>query len=68
MHADKLDGRITNPLHVPMAEQWRVEQDAPTREIARPQAADRSHLDEGARLVEVAQGAKRLVLERTPEA
>lgn len=68
MYVDKLDGRITNSFYVQMSEQWQVEQDALTQEIARHQAADRSYLDEGARLIEVAQGAKRLFVKQKPEA
>jgi hypothetical protein len=38
-----------------MSEQWRTE-----REIARHQAADRSYLEEGAQLIELAHGVQRL--------
>ena len=43
-----------------MSERWRTEQDKIAREIARHQAADRSYLEEGAKLIELAHGAQRL--------
>jgi site-specific DNA recombinase len=60
MYVGKPDGRIGHSFHVQMSEQWQVEQDKLVREITRHQAADRSYLEEGARLIEIAHGARRL--------
>ncbi|WP_334414633.1 recombinase family protein [Bradyrhizobium sp. AZCC 1588] len=60
MYVDKLDGRIDGSFYTQMSEQWRTEQDKIAREIARHQAADRSYLEEGAQLIELAHGAQRL--------
>ena len=60
MYVDKLDGRIDGTFYTQMSEQWRTEQDKIAREIARHQAADRSYLQEGAKLIELAHGAQRL--------
>jgi hypothetical protein len=60
MYVDKLDGRIDASLYDQMSEQWRAEQDKITRKIARHQAADRSYREEGVRLIELGQGARRL--------
>jgi site-specific DNA recombinase len=49
-----------------MSEQWKLEQDKLTREIARHQTADRAYLDEGAGLIEVAHGAQRLFAKQEP--
>jgi site-specific DNA recombinase len=47
MYVDKLDGRIDNSFYVQMSEQWQLEQDKLTVEIARHQTADRTCLNEG---------------------
>jgi hypothetical protein len=60
MYVDKLDGRIESSFYSHMSEQWRTEQDKIAREIARHQAADRSYLEEGVQLIELAHGAQRL--------
>ncbi len=60
MYVDKLDGKIDNSFYVQMSEQWRLEQDKLTQEIIQHQVADRSYIDEGVRLIELAQGAQRL--------
>jgi len=66
MYVDKLDGRITNSFYMQMSEQWRLEQDKLMQEIIRHQAADRTYLDEGVKLIELAQGAHRLFLKQPP--
>ncbi|HEY5066594.1 MAG TPA: recombinase family protein [Xanthobacteraceae bacterium] len=69
MHAiyvDKLDGRIDNSFYAQMSEQWKIEQDKLTREIARHETADRTYLDEGAGLIELAHGAQRLFAKQEP--
>jgi len=60
MYVDKLDGRIESSFYSQMSEQWRTEQDKIAREIARHQVADRSYLEEGVQLIELAHGAQRL--------
>lgn len=67
MYVDKLDGRITNSFYVQMSEQWRVEQDSLALEIARHQSADRSYLDEGGRLIELARNARTLFDSQEPQ-
>ena len=67
MYVDKLDGRIDNSFYVQMSEQWKVEQDKLTLEIARHQTADRTYLDGGARLIELAHGARRLFAKQEPK-
>jgi site-specific DNA recombinase len=66
MYVDKLDGRIDNSFYVQMSEQWKLEQDKLAREIARHQTADRSYLDEGAGLIELAHGARSLFAKQEP--
>jgi site-specific DNA recombinase len=66
MYVDKLGGRIERSFCVQMSEQWLLEQDKLMREIARHQAADRSYLEEGARLIEIGQGARRFSLSQRP--
>jgi hypothetical protein len=55
LECDQEVGRLDGSSYTQMSEQWRTE-----REIARHQAADRSYLEEGAQLIELAHGAQRL--------
>lgn len=58
MHAiyiDKLDGRIDHSFYVQMSEQWRAEREKLMQEITLHQVADDCYLDEGVRLLELAQ-------------
>jgi site-specific DNA recombinase len=66
MYVDKLDGRIDNSFYAQMSETWQDEQDKLLREIAGHQAVDRSYLDEGARLIDLAHGAQRLFSRQEP--
>jgi site-specific DNA recombinase len=66
MYVDKLDGRVDQSFYSQMSEQWQLEQDKLMREITRHQAADRSYLNEGARLLEIAQSARRLFFKQQP--
>lgn len=43
-----------------MSEEWRAEQERCLRDIERHQDADQSYLDDGVRLIELAQNAQRL--------
>lgn len=60
MYVNKLDGRIDSGFYSQMAETWRGEQEKLMREIVRHQAADRSYLEEGARMIDLAYGSQRL--------
>jgi site-specific DNA recombinase len=60
MYVDKLDGRIDAPFFDRMAAQWRDEQARCLTDIERHQNANRSYLDEGVHLLELAQSARRL--------
>jgi site-specific DNA recombinase len=66
MYIDKLDGRIDRSFYVQMSEQWRVEQEKLMQEITLHQAADQCYLDEGVRLLELAQSAQRLFAKQEP--
>jgi site-specific DNA recombinase len=60
MYVDKLDGRIDAAFFDRMAAQWRDEQGRCLRDIERHQNANRSYLEEGIHLLELAQSARRL--------
>jgi site-specific DNA recombinase len=66
MYVDKLDGRIDRSFYAQMSEQWQLEQDKLKQEIIRHQAADRSYLNEGVRLIELAHGAQHLFVKQEP--
>jgi site-specific DNA recombinase len=66
MYVDKLDGRIDRSFYVQMSEQWRVEQEKLMQEITLHQAADQCYLDEGVRLLELAQTSQRLFAKQEP--
>ena len=66
IYIDKLDGRIDTGFHEQLSNQWRSEQDKLTQEILRHEAADRSYIDEGAGLIELAHDAPRLFAKQTP--
>ena len=66
MYIDKLDGRVDGAFYDRMAGEWREEQARCLREIERHRSADRSYLDEGVRLLELARSAQRLFLQREP--
>jgi site-specific DNA recombinase len=60
MYVDKLDGRIDAAFFDRTAAQWRDEQARCLSDIERHQNANRSYLDEGVHLLELAQSARRL--------
>jgi hypothetical protein len=66
MYIDKLDGRIDRSFYVQMSEQWRVEQEKMMQEITLHQAADQCYLDEGVRLLELAQSSQSLFAKQEP--
>jgi site-specific DNA recombinase len=66
MYVDKLDGKLDGAFFERMSAEWRAEQDRCLREIERHQAADQSYLEEGVRVLELAQNAQRLFEKHEP--
>ena len=66
-YIDKLDGKVEIALFESLSAKWREEQDAYAREIAVHRAADRSYLDHGIQLLDVAHRAPILFKDRAPE-
>jgi site-specific DNA recombinase len=66
MYVDKLDGLVDAGFFERMSNQWREEQNRCLREIERLQAADRSYMDEGVQLLELARNAQRLFAKQEP--
>ena len=65
MYVDKLDGVIDTAFFEKMSSQWREEQNRCQREIDRHQSADKSYMDEGVQILELAKNAQKL-FERQP--
>jgi hypothetical protein len=61
-----LDGLVDAAFFERMSNQWREEQKRCQREIERNQEADKSYLDEGVALLELARNAQRLFTEQEP--
>ena len=66
MYIDKLDGRVDATFYERMSTSWREEQTRRLREIERHQAANKSYMDEGVRLLELARNARRLFERQEP--
>jgi site-specific DNA recombinase len=66
IYIDKLDGRIDTALYDRMSTDWRAEQARCLREIERHQAANRSYMEEGVQLLELAQNAQCLFEKQEP--
>ena len=66
MYVDKLDGLVDTAFFDKMSNQWHDEQNRCQREIARHQIADKSYLDEGIQLLELARNAQRLFAKQQP--
>jgi site-specific DNA recombinase len=66
MYVDKLDGRVDVAFFDKMSAEWRAEQDRCQREIDRYQEADKSYMDEGAQILELARNAQRLFERQEP--
>ena len=66
MYVDKLDGLIDSAFFDQMSNQWRAEQDRCLREIERLKSADKSYLEEGVQLLELARNAQRLFEQQEP--
>jgi hypothetical protein len=66
MYIDKLDDKIGGDFYDRFAGEWREEQLRLQREIDRHEAADQSYIDEGVRILELAQNAQRLFAKQEP--
>ena len=66
MYVDKLDGLVDTAFFEKMSNQWREEQNRCLREIERHQNADKSYMDEGVQLLELARNAQRLFEKQEP--
>lgn len=66
MYVDKLDGLVDTAFYDRMSNQWRNEQNRCQREIQRHQNADKSYLDEGVALLDLARNAQRLFARQEP--
>ena len=66
MYVDKLDGRVDAAFFDRMSAEWRAEQNRCLREIERHQTANKSYLDEGVQLLELARNAQRLFEKQEP--
>ena len=62
---NKLDGLVAAAFFEKMSNGWREEQNRCQREIERLQSADKSYLEEGVQLLELARNAQRLFAART---
>lgn len=66
MYVDKLDGKIDQAFYDRRAGEWRSEQDRLLRAIEEHQAANRTYLDEGVALLELAGRAYELFRKQEP--
>ena len=66
MYVDKLDGVVDAAFFDQMSNQWRAEQNRCLREIERLKSADKSYLEEGVQLLELARNAQRLFERQEP--
>ena len=66
MYVDKLDGLVDTAFYDRMSNQWREEQNRCQREIERHLNADKSYLDEGIALLDLARNAQRLFAKQEP--
>jgi hypothetical protein len=66
MYVDKLDGRVDTTFFDRKAVEWRGEQDRLLRSIEEHQTANRTYIDEGVRLLELAARAYELFQKQEP--
>lgn len=66
MYVDKLDGKIDEAFYDRKAGEWRSEQDRLLRSVEEHQAANRTYLDEGVQLLELAGRAYELFCKQEP--
>jgi site-specific DNA recombinase len=67
MYVDKLDGRVDTTFFDRKAVEWRGEQDRLLRSIEEHQTANRTYIDEGVRLLELAHRAYELFRKQEPQ-
>ena len=60
MYVDKLDGKISQSFYEQKSEEWRAEQTSMLQKLKMYENANRSYLDDGVHLLELAQKASRL--------
>ncbi len=66
MYVDKLDGIVDAAFFEKMSNQWRAEQNRCQREIDQHQKAEKSYMDEGIQILELARNAQRLFERQEP--
>jgi site-specific DNA recombinase len=66
MYVDKLDGLVDTAFFDKTSNQWREERNRCVREIERHQEADKSYMDEGVQLLELARNAQHLFARQKP--
>jgi site-specific DNA recombinase len=66
MYVDKVDGRVDAAFFNKMSAEWRAEQERCQREIDRHQEADKSYMDEGVQILELAGNAQKLFERQEP--
>ena len=65
IHLDKLDGEIDNEFYKRSTKEWRDEQSRILKRIERHQEADENYIEQGIRLLELAQNAGELSRSRS---
>jgi hypothetical protein len=66
MYVHKLDGLVDTTFFEKMSNQWREEQNRCQREIEQHQEANKSYMDEGVQLLELARNAQLLFAKQEP--
>ncbi|WP_074974978.1 recombinase family protein [Nitrosospira multiformis] len=66
MYVDKLDGVVDSAFYNKMSNQWRDELNRCQHEIDRLQNADKSYMDEGVKILELASNAQKLFEKQEP--
>jgi hypothetical protein len=66
MYEDKLDGRIGSAFFDSKPAEWRAEQDRLLRDVATHQAANRTYIEEGVQLLQLAHRAHDLFERQEP--
>jgi hypothetical protein len=67
IYIDKLDGNISHDYYQSKTVEWRKEQDALQQKIEQHQNENRAYVDDGIRLLELAQKAASLYIEQSME-
>jgi site-specific DNA recombinase len=66
MYVDKLDGQITAEFYAEKSQEWRGQQDAILAQIQQHQSADRSYVDTGVAILQLAEKAHDLYVGQPP--